>query len=139
MAGLYSTLVFLHVSANVVWIGSILAVAVVLMSAEGDSTLRGKVALDVYKKLAMPAFVVSFLTGGLRLALDTNYYFVQTKFMHGKLFLALVVIGLHHAIGGRAKRVAGGAAKDAGHVATFAVILVVAATGAVFLVVSKPF
>lgn len=139
MSGIHSTLVFLHVSANVVWIGSILAVAIVLMSAAGDAPVRGKIAVEVYKKLATPAFVVSFLAGALRLALDPSYYFVQTKYMHGKLFLALVVIGLHHAIGGRAKKVAAGAASDAGYAGTLAVILVVAAAGAVFLAVTKPF
>jgi len=139
MTGLHSTLVFLHVSANVVWIGSILAVAIVLMSTTGDAAVRGTLATDVYKKLAAPAFVVSFLAGALRLALDTNYYFVLTKFMHGKLLLALVVIGLHHAIGARAKRVSKGAAPDGGNVGTLAVVLVVAAAGAVFLAVTKPF
>jgi putative membrane protein len=139
MSGLFSTLVVLHVIANVIWIGSILAVAVVLGAHSGDAATRGKIGVDVYQKLATPAFVVSFVAGVTRLALDTQYYFVQTKFMHGKLPLALVVIGLHHVIGGRAKKMAKDAATDSGNTAILAVILLLSAAGAVFLVVTKPF
>src|SRR6478735_53513 len=93
--------IVLHVIANVVWIGSILAVAVVSASPDASAAIRGQLALVVYKRLAIPAFVASFVFGVTRLALDPHYYFVQTKFMHAKLLLALVVIGLHHAIGAR--------------------------------------
>lgn len=139
MSGLFSTLIVLHVIANVIWIGSILAVAVVLGAHSGDAATRGKIAVDVYGKLATPAFVVSFVAGVTRLALDTQYYFVQTKFMHGKLLLALVVIGLHHVIGARAKKMANGVATESGNTAILAVILLLSAAGAVFLVVTKPF
>jgi putative membrane protein len=139
MLGLFSTLVVLHVIANVVWIGSILAVAVVLAAPVSDAPTRGKLALDVYMKLATPAFVVSFVAGALRLAFDTHYYFVQTKFMHGKLTLALAVIALHHVIGGRAKKMARGTATDPGNVSVLATLLLVAAAGAVFFVLTKPF
>ena len=139
MSGLFSTLVVLHVTANVVWIGSILAVAIVLAGHGADAPVRGKIALDVYTKLATPAFVVSFVAGVVRLVLDAHYYFVQTKFMHGKLLLALIVIALHHVIGARAKKVARGATTDAGNVLTLSVILLLSAAGAIFLVLMKPF
>jgi putative membrane protein len=139
MTGLYATLVSLHVTANVVWIGSILAVALVLAGSAGDAVVRGRLGYEVYRKVAAPAFVVSFVAGGIRLAFGTNYYFVQTKFMHGKLFLALVVIGLHHAIGARAKKMERGAAPDAGTAPILAAVLLVATVGIVFLVIAKPF
>jgi len=139
MLGSSGILVFLHVAANVVWIGSILAVAVILSSPTPDPKSRGTLATRVYMKLAVPAFVVSFVAGGSRLAMDTTYYFQQTKFMHGKLFLALVVIGLHHAIGGRAKKLAAGTVTDGGNSGVLGIGLLVAAVGAVFFAILKPF
>ena len=43
----------------------------------------------------MPAFIVSFLAGGIRTAMDLKGYFVQHHWMHGKLLFALIVIGIH--------------------------------------------
>jgi putative membrane protein len=132
-------LVVLHVTANVVWIGSILAVAAVLGSSAADPVTRGKIAVHVYRRLAVPAFVTSFVAGTVRLAGSASYFLVETHFMHAKLFLALMVIGLHHAIGGRAKRLAGGSASDPGPVAVVAAVLLLCATGAVLLAVTRPF
>ena len=139
MSGIALLLVFVHVAANVVWIGSILAVAVIVSSGAADIKTRGVLGVEVYKKLAVPAFVVSFVAGASRLVANTGYYFSVTKFMHAKLFLALVVIALHHAIGGRAKRMAAGTATDAGGVPALAFVLLAAAVGAVFFAVLKPF
>ena len=132
-------LVVLHVIANLVWIGSIAAVALVLSGKRGDSKLKGEIGLDLYKKLAVPAFVVSFAAALLRLILDTQLYLVVTKYMHPKLTLALVVIALHHVIGARAKRMASGARTEPGPVGLLAVVLVACAAGAALLVVVKPF
>jgi putative membrane protein len=137
-------LVAIHVTANVVWIGSILAVGRLLAAAEGDAKIRGVLARRVYRSLAVPAFATSFVAGALRLALSPDYYFVATHFMHAKLLLALVVIALHHVIGGRAKKAAA-AAGDAAAAATgtsapaLELGLAVAAAGAIFLAVMKPF
>jgi putative membrane protein len=139
MAGLYITLLFVHLTANIVWIGSILAVATILTSTDGDAPLRGRIALDVYKKLPVPAFVASFVTGLLRLLATPNYYFVETKFMHGKLLLVAIVIAVHHIIGARAKRLAAGKTDQTSSVGTLAAVLLLSATGAVFLVLMKPF
>jgi putative membrane protein len=139
MSGIAMLLVFVHVTANVVWIGSILAVAIIVSSGVADNKTRGMLGVEVYKKLAVPAFLVSFITGASRLAADTGYYFSATKFMHGKLFFALIVIALHHVIGGRAKRMAAGTVAEAKGVPALALTLLVAASGAVYLVVFKPF
>jgi putative membrane protein len=138
-------LVFVHVAANVVWIGSILAVVVALTAApastasSGDMATRGSIAVSIYKKLAMPAFIVSFVAGVGRLILDTGYYFSATKFMHGKLTFAVAVIALHHVIGARAKRVAAGQAPTAGNVGVLGIALFVAALCVAFFAVVKPF
>jgi protoporphyrinogen IX oxidase len=139
MLGVAPLLVFLHVTANIVWVGSVLAIATVISSAAAEPEALGRIGVRVHQQLAMPAFAVSLVTGGARLAMDTGYYFGQTKFMHGKLFLALVVIGLDHAIRGRAKRMASGTAKGPSGAAGLAVGVLVAAAGAVFFAVVKPF
>jgi putative membrane protein len=86
------------------------------------------------------AFVVSFLSGALRLALSADYYFVATHFMHAKLLCALIVIGLHHVIGARAKKRAanGATAENPGSLA-LDLGLLVAALCAIFLAIMKPF
>jgi putative membrane protein len=133
-------LVALHVTANVVWIGSILAVGRLLAAGEGDAKVRGILARRVYRSLAVPAFVTSFVAGAIRLALSPDYYFVATHFMHAKLLLALVVIALHHVIGGRAKKAAAGDTAASGRATPALELgLAVAAAGAIFLAVMKPF
>jgi uncharacterized membrane protein len=139
MLGTPGILVVLHVVSNIVWIGSVLAIAVVITSAAAEPEVLGRVGIRVHQKLAMPAFVVSLVTGGARLAMDAGYYFGQTKFMHGKHFLALVVVGLDHAIRGRAKRMASGASKDSRGAAGLAVGVLLAAAGAAYFAVLKPF
>ena len=86
-------LVWLHVSGNLVWIGAILAVAVVILSPGGTTQAGGAFALAIYKRLAVPAFVVSFICGAARLGMDPAHYLRAHHWMHAKLPLALAVIG----------------------------------------------
>ena len=130
---------FLHVSANLLWIGSILSVALLLTRGPGDAVARGQAGTLVYRTLAVPAFVVAFALGVTQLVLAPNYYFKVTHFMHGKLVLVVVVIGLHHVLGARARRMAKGEVAQAGPTAALAWGLALAAVGSVWLVVTKPF
>ncbi len=139
MNGIRSALVIAHVTANLVWIGAILAVAYVLVAAPGSATDRGQLGVALYRKLAVPAFVISFTAGLTRLLMNVHLYLVQTKWMHAKLLFALVVIALHHVIGGRAKRMASGDKPDAGPTGTLAVVLLLSAAAAVFFVIRRPF
>jgi putative membrane protein len=89
----------LHVASNAVWVGSLLAVLVVVgMPGEGAkaSNLLG---LRVYRALAIPGFLGSLVFGGIRLGLDWRYYLVTTHFMHAKLLLVAVAIAAHHVVG----------------------------------------
>lgn len=138
MTSLAIYLVFVHVAANLVWIGSILAVARVLSGGSADRAARATIALDLYRRLATPAFGISFLAGAARLALSPAFYFSETKFMHAKLFFAVVVIAVHHVIGGRAKK--GAAGTSDGRLSTGpAVVLLLSAVLATYFVVTKPF
>jgi putative membrane protein len=139
MSALYKTLVATHVAANLVWIGAILSVALVLVSRAAESRVAAQIAYDLYRKVAMPAFIVSFVAGLTRLLLSTELYFVETKYMHPKLLFAVLVIGLHHVIGARAKAVSTGRRSAPGPVGVLALLLGICAVAATLFVILKPF
>lgn len=132
-----TTLSFLHVTANLVWIGSILATGLLLAAPEGPVETRGKLARRVYRRLAAPAFGISLILGLIMLMQNIDLYFVQTKFMHMKLTFAVAVIALHHVIGGKARRAARGT--DPGRLGWLLWLLGASAALAVFAVVKRPF
>lgn len=137
---------WLHIVANVLWIGSICGVAVVLAgprpgsqgpAAASDPKVRGELAHRLYLALAAPAFAAAFLLGISRLVLDASYYLKQ-PWMHIKLTLAVIVIALHHVIGARAKKMAHGEAESPGPALVLAVVLALAAAGAAYAVYLQP-
>lgn len=130
-------LVWSHVAANLVWIGSAIAMGLLLSAKEGDPKVRGALARRVYTSAAMPAFIVSFLAGGARTAMDLKGYFVQHHWMHGKLLFALIVIGIHHVLGARARKMAAGSMQEAGPSGMLTVVLAVSAIIAAFFVVLR--
>lgn len=134
-ARLLQLLIWLHVTANVIWIGSILAVGVLLTGAAGDPKLRGELGLRVYQRLATPAFSASFVFGVTALAMNTSYYLVQHHWMHPKLTVALGVIALHHVIGAKAKKLARGTVQEAGATAILSAVLAVMAAAAAFFAI----
>jgi len=136
---LFKALVAFHVAANLVWIGAILSVALALVSRAGDGRVGAQIAYELYRRLAVPAFVVSFVAGLSRLVLDLDMYFVGTKYMHGKLFFAAIVIALHHVIGARAKAVSAGRRSTPGPVGVLALLLLISAVAAALFVILKPF
>jgi len=132
-----TSLLWLHVSGNIVWIGAILAVSVVILAQAGDPKTRGELALAIYKRLAVPSFVVSFVCGAIRLGMDARNLLVLHHWMHPKLSFALVVIGLHHVIGGRAKKLARGTVQDSGPTAILSIVLLVSAAAAAFFAIFR--
>lgn len=130
----------LHVLGNLVWIGAILATGFLLITeGPGSARQRGALARQIYLKLAVPGFIVSFLAGTLRLLSDLPYYFVEKHFMHAKLPLALGVIAIHHLVGGRAKRMESGTQADAGSVRFLTPLLGVFAVLSAWLALVEPF
>ena len=117
------------------------SVTVAMAEPAGTSTsARDRAALGhaVYKKLAAPAFVVSFLSAIVPLLLNTHYYFVVTKFMHPKLTLAVAVIALHHVIGSKLKKRASGQSVG-GSLPSLGGAVLLCAAGAAVLALLKPF
>jgi putative membrane protein len=131
-------LVAAHVFSNVVWIGSILSVAMLVGRARfmADSAEVGGLALRVYNRLAVPAFLGSFVFGLTYFVLGIRVY-AHMPWMHAKLTLAVGIIALHHMIGARAKRAAAGKAKEAGGTTGLLLVTLVLAAGVVWLAVAK--
>ena len=103
-------LVVLHVTANMVWIGSIAAVGWLVAAAGKGEAKAGEgavLARSLYLRVATPAFAVSFVFGTSRLLLDPAYY-MHLHWFHAKLTAVFAVIVLHHVIGGKARKVASG-------------------------------
>jgi putative membrane protein len=128
---------WLHITGNIVWVGAILAVGLTLAGGKADPKARGAIALDIYKRLAVPAFITSFVAGVVKLGMDPGFYLKQHHWMHAKLPLALGVIALHHVIGGRARKTADGTLQEAGSVGTLTAVLALLAVGAAFFAVFK--
>jgi putative membrane protein len=131
-------LVAAHVLSNVVWIGSILSVAMLVERARfmADGAEIGALARRVYTRLAVPAFLGSFVFGVIRFAADVRSY-AHMPWMHAKLTLAFGVIVLHHIIGARAKRVAGGSPEAGKGAQVLLLVTLACAAGAVWLGVAK--
>ncbi len=132
-------LIAAHVVGDVVWIGSISAVALTLGQPNLDAKVRGEVGLSIYRRLATPAFAVALVAGLIQLVMHPQHYFVDTKYMHAKLLFAFLVIGLHHTIGGRARRMASGQRLDAGPAPKLGWVLIALAAVAATLAVTRPF
>jgi protoporphyrinogen IX oxidase len=131
-------LLVLHVLANLVWIGSIASVGVVLAIAP-EPKQAGVIAHGLYRRLSVPAFLISFTAALALLATNTELYLVKSHWMHAKLPIALGVIVLHHVLGARAKKLASGQRPAAGPVTTLTLALLVLAGAAALLGVAKPF
>lgn len=101
-------LVTLHVTANLVWIGSIACVGWLAAAAtKANDPSAAILARSLYLRVAVPAFLASFVFGVSRLLQQPAYY-MHLHWFHGKLMAALAVIALHHVIGAKAGKVAGG-------------------------------
>jgi putative membrane protein len=134
-------LVALHVMANLLWIGSIASVGWLTAAAAGQkdagrarAVAEGAYAL--YRRVAVPAFLASFVFGGLRLARDASAY-MALHWFHGKLTFALAVIVLHHVIGGKARRAAAGSMHGGKSSAILVGALLACAFGSVVFVIFK--
>jgi protoporphyrinogen IX oxidase len=130
-------LVWVHVAANLVWIGTAIAMGLILATKIGDPKLRGALARKIHLRAAMPAFVVSFIAAVLRTGMDIKGYFVQHHWMHGKLLFVLAVIAIHHILAARARKMEGGSMQEAGPSGMLTIVLTVSAILAAFFVVLR--
>lgn len=131
-------LVAAHVLANVVWIGALLSECLLLGRARfmADGAEVGGLARRLHTRLAVPAFLASFAFGVARIANDPRLY-LHLPWMHVKLAFAAGVIVLHHVIGARARRVAGGAVAEGSGGPFIGAVVFLCAAVAVLLGVAK--
>lgn len=125
------TMIFLvfHVFANMVWIGSIAAVGWLTAASsrieiEERRDAVAQTAVQLYRRAATPAFVVSLLFG-LAMLLQAPGSYMKLHWFHGKLTFAVAVIALHHVLGSKAKKAAranGGSRQAFGNSAILAVV-----------------
>ncbi len=110
-------LITIHVLANLVWIGAISSVGFLLAWAskmpEAEGKIVGAMARRLYSIVAQPAFGVSFLFGVAIVSTNVSSY-LHLHWFHGKLTLVLAVIALHHVIGAKTRKVAGGSMQQGG-------------------------
>jgi putative membrane protein len=136
-----SLLVVLHVLCNLVWIGAISCVGwLIAAAAKEPDPVRAQTAaelgLNLYQRVASPAFWGSFVFGVARLALNAEFY-MKSHWFHGKLTAALAVIAIHHILGAKAKRAASGSVQAGASGAILTGALLVSAFAAVVFVTYK--
>jgi protoporphyrinogen IX oxidase len=134
-------LVTLHVMSNLVWIGSIASVGWLTAAASSQKDPAvGKVVAEagynLYKKAAVPAFLASFGFGLGRFLTAPGTY-MKLHWFHGKLTFVLAAIALHHVIGGKARKTAGGSMQSGRSSAILVGALLVCAFGSVVFVMFK--
>jgi protoporphyrinogen IX oxidase len=129
----------LHVVANLVWVGSALSLSLLLARGPGDASQRGEAGRLLFRALANPASLVSLVLGLAMLGLEPTLYFKASHYMHAKLPLALAALGLTHALGARARRMAEGIVQDAGPAGALGGALGALSLAAALLALLKPF
>ncbi len=133
-------LITIHVLANLIWIGAISSVGFLLAWAskmpEAEGKIVGAMARRLYSIVAQPAFGVSFLFGVAVISTDVGSY-MHLHWLHGKLTLVLGVIALHHIIGSKTRKVAGGSMQQGGSGAILSGALILCALLVVTLVVFR--
>lgn len=149
MDSLALPIIALHVVAVVIWIGGLVACAVVATSKTGDEKTRGAIARLVYRRLAAPGFGLALLLGLARLVpgwksatVDANGIvaggYAKAPWMHVKLTLVVVIIVLDQLVGARIRKMERDGA-NAGPIGMLALVALLCAIGAVIMVVVRPF
>ena len=135
----YRLIVAVHIFADMIWLGSIATVGALIAQRDTKHLqARGLAARWAYIRLSVPAFAIAFIAGGACLLADPSHALLRLPSMHAKLTLAAGVIGLHHWIGGAARRIADGS-RQVPISPLPPVLLLAAACGAALLGVLKPF
>ncbi len=132
-------LLAIHVLAVTIWVGALASLTLVLSapSSLGDSKVRGALGRRIYTNAAVPAFIVAFTAGIIRLLKYWQALYAHQHWMHGKLTAALVLIAVHHVLGARARKMADAGA-DVGPAVVLGAVAMLAAAVAVAMVILRP-
>ena len=119
-------LITLHVTANLVWIGSIMTVGWLVQAASRStsgsrspanappdaSSATAFLARSIYLRVAVPAFLASLVFGMARLLQDPATY-MHLHWFHAKLTAVSGIVALHHILGRKAKQLSTGSMQSA--------------------------
>jgi putative membrane protein len=99
-------LLALHVLANLLWVGSLVSITRVITSAlaepEGTRARFAAAARRIYRSVSSPWMGIATLTGLAMIGVSQGAYF-RFGWFHGKFTVALVMLGLHFALGARVR------------------------------------
>ncbi len=132
----------LHLFFDMLWVGSTIAMAVLLLGPSKTAKIgqeKGNAALELYQKVANPSFSGAFFLGCLLLYQRPTYYFVDTKFMHGKLLFAVIVVVLTHVLGAKAKKQSESGTENSSSIKVLLALLLLGAFLTSYFGVVKPF
>jgi uncharacterized membrane protein len=94
----------LHVTANLVWIGALVAASSLNARARwmADPAETGRLALGLHRRWALPAMIASFVTG-IAALLNAPHEHLRSMGFVTKLALVVLVVVAHRAIGKKAR------------------------------------
>jgi putative membrane protein len=139
-------LIVIHVTGIVLWIGGLMAASFALAQHTQETNPDARAAFAKLEKKILRAFAdpgaALAIVSGIALIWTNSSYYLNARWMHGKLALVLLLVGMHGLVGVRAKRYAAGAVtlERGGAMLLFAavavlLVLILAATfpGSVYL------
>lgn len=143
MQRVYLVLLALHVLADLLWVGSLVSITRVITSAAGEPEAArprfAAAARRIYRTVSSPWMGVATLTGLAMIGVMAGQHF-RFGWFHGKFTAALVMLGLHFALGARvrAAEANGIDEKSAGAMRSLQLgVLGAAAAAVVFVIVLK--
>lgn len=128
----------LHILGFIAWLGGLFAVTRILILATGEADAGFRLRLGgLARKLALTCDIGATLTllGGLWLLVEMRDYVLAQPWMHIKLTLVLVLLGVHGLVRVKAKKASLGPAAFPGALLPVLSLLAIAI---VILVIFKP-
>ena len=105
-------LLVFHVLGIMLWTGGLMAASLALAQHAQQTNAEARAAFAALEKkflraVADPGAALAILAGGALISTNSSYY-LSARWLYGKLFFVLLLIGLHGLLGVRAKRYAAG-------------------------------
>ncbi len=105
-------LLVFHILGLVFWLGGLLIATSILARHTQETSMDarqalGRIEIRLLKAMANPGAVVTVITGILLIATNRSYY-LRASWLHAKLALVVVLIGLHWVVFSKTKHYVAG-------------------------------
>jgi len=105
-------LLVFHILGLVFWLGGLLIATSILARHTQETSVDarqalGRIEIRLLKAMANPGAVVTVITGILLIATNRSYY-LRASWLHAKLALVVVLIGLHWVVISKTKSIVAG-------------------------------